>query len=292
MKIIVGLLISSLGWSQQINGVLSAATHHSAASFTGVGDIASGAIAYWGLRAYSAAKRGTKVANLCDASDVHCADALSDSTTGALVVPSSNPNCTVSNTCTVKILYDQIGTGCSGNCDLSQSTIADRPTLTINCSGFTSQPCMTFASTQAGLNGPTFITSPIAQPITFSAVMKRTSNFTTRMDTLGDGHITMGWESTTNTAFILGGTPFGDATASNSTWHALQGLFSGASSNLTVDGSSNSITTGTTGLSGVFCMGNCFAGTDGTIAEFAPWGSDKSANFAALNSNQHTFWGF
>ena len=81
-------------------------------SYTGPGDVVSGAVAWWGLRAYNgtyAASLG-KLANICTPLDAVCADVNSDTSgnfnlsgTGALLCNNST------SICTVKILYDQSG---------------------------------------------------------------------------------------------------------------------------------------------------------------------------------------
>src|SRR5260221_661617 len=59
-----------------------------AASYTGPGDIVSGAVGWWGLRAYNAASRGNPLANVCTviATIDTCLDFSSDATTGSLLI--------------------------------------------------------------------------------------------------------------------------------------------------------------------------------------------------------------
>jgi hypothetical protein len=83
-----------------------------AAAYKGPDDVTTWQ-AFWSLRAYSAATRGTKLANVCNSTggvDVGCADMLSDAVTGNLVSATiSGITCPGAN-CTVKTLYDQVGT--------------------------------------------------------------------------------------------------------------------------------------------------------------------------------------
>jgi hypothetical protein len=76
------------GWLQIAggNGCNSSIAGGGGGGYTGPGDIAPGAKAWWGLRAYSAAKRGTRAVNVCNVSDVACVDFNTDATTGTLVI--------------------------------------------------------------------------------------------------------------------------------------------------------------------------------------------------------------
>src|SRR5216684_5005777 len=97
----------------------------SGVAFVGSGDIVGGWQVWYGLRAFSAAKRGTKAINVCNVSDVACADFLTDATTGALVVTTvGGSDCSVV-VCIIKTLYDQSGAlACTGACDNTQATIS------------------------------------------------------------------------------------------------------------------------------------------------------------------------
>ncbi len=267
----------------------------SGSSYTGPGDIQSGAKAWWGLRAYSAAKRGTKAVNVCDAADAHCVDALTSATTGNLVIPSSNPDCT-GGACTIKIWYDQSGgTNCgSAACDVTQATIGNRATLAINCIG--SLTCAQGIITNGEYDSTAPITS-LTQPYTLSVVSARTGSFTSEQTVLylRDGGGLVGFSSTTGQAEMFAGS-FVQATAANTTTHAFQAMFNGASSNFYIDGSANTLDAGTNsagGTSNVVLIG--YAGIGyfaGNFFEAGAWAGDKSTNNSSMNSNQHTYWGF
>jgi len=260
------------------------------ASFVGPLDIASGAMACYSLRACSAALRGTKAVNLCDASDAHCADALTDATTGNLIIPTSNPNCSSSG-CTVKTRYDQTGgNACGGSsCDITQATIASRPTLTVNCVGGT-LPCLTWSGSQVlvAANAVSF-----SQPVTMSSVGERTGGSFGNTFGLDNGAEQIGFGTGTNSAFIYAGSLLANTSVPDNAFHALQGLFNSTSSVLYVDGVTTSGDAGSPGSSGnKMCEGNCNNALTGLSVESIIWLSDQSANFSALNSNQHTYWGF
>jgi len=259
----------------------------SAVSYTGPGDIiTTNTLAWWGLRAWSAATRGNAAANVCDSGDAHCVDALTDATTGNLIVPSSNPNCG-SSACTVKKLYDQTAGGnCGGSCDLVQATEANRPVLTTSCIG--SLTCMTWTASQTLLSAAG--TTTVNDPFTFSTVVIRTASGTGNPLIIGveNGQVQLSFFLTANTVFGYGGNAvFG--TAADNSFHAMQMLFNGASANLYIDGTPNTGNDGGTVLAGKLCMS---IGVVGSSTEGGMWSADKSANFSALNSNQHTYWGF
>ena len=55
-------------------------------SYTGPGNVVSGASAWWGLRAYNAADLGNNLINVCNPGDGACVNMVSSASTGALVV--------------------------------------------------------------------------------------------------------------------------------------------------------------------------------------------------------------
>lgn len=266
--------------------------------YTGPGDVVSGAVAWWGLRAYSTAAAGAKAANICNSLDAACADinSLSNGNFDTTTAQGSPLNCgSTGGVCTVKTLYDQTGANkCNSNtspCDLTQSTIALRPVLTFSCSG--SLPCMTWTITQT-IKSATGI-SAAAQPISISAVSERTGSTTSFSDiTSGDpsGGTQFGFASTTNTALLYGGSVATKSSVNDNAIHAMQGLLNGASSVIYVDGSSSNVSAGTNAPSSSFCMGNCNNGLAGISMEAGWWSGDKSASFSSMNSNQHSYWGF
>lgn len=294
MRILIAFIFAALCHGQALFRLQNVTT--GAAAYSGAGDVVTtNWLGYWSLQAFSAAKRGTKVANVCDAADAHCADMLTDATTGNPIVPSLNPNCSVSGNCTVKTLYDNTGAlACTGGiaCDLTQATIASRPTLSINCVG--TLPCMTFTATQS-LTGPN-LGAAYSQPLSVSVVGERTGNFTSFGDLGGvsGGNIQIGFVNSANTAFSYAGT-VGTAAATDSAYHAIQSLVNGASSTIYIDGSSTALSIGANGIlvTTPFCIGSsCGNGLTGNSFEFGAFSVDKSANFSALNSNQHTRIGF
>jgi hypothetical protein len=273
-------------------GVVPLAT----AGYTGPGDVTSGAAMWWGLRAYSAATRGTKVANVCNASDSTCADISSDPTTGNLVCTSIGGTACSAGTLTVKTLYDQTnGSNCGGGvCDVTNATIANRPVLTPNCIN-TSFYCLSFtASSSQSLRTAGSYTK--SQTFSGSVVAERTAAFTASGSILGantSGTPQIFFNSAANQVALYSGTVSTAETASDSSFHAFQALFNSTSSILRVDGSSfGSLSVGSTGFATSPVVGGGTNLLTGRFVEAGWWGSDTSTNFATLNSNQHAYWNF
>lgn len=239
----------------------------SAVAFQGPGDVAT-YIVYYSLRAYSAAKRGNPVANICNSTggvDVLCADATSDAVTGATVIPGSVSSFCPGAVCTVKTFYDQtVGLACTGGttCNLTQATVATRPVLTASAIGTSPALQFTAASSmqmQSANNGPSG-----AQPYTMTAVARRlgatgtnTGLFATTVQT---GFI---WANAVNTVSIYaGGGAQLLATAADASAHAFQGVLNATSSSINVDGTLTNPATsiGTATLNGPLNIGNNTSG--------------------------------
>src|SRR6185437_11999194 len=143
------------------------------ASYSGPGDLVSGALAWWGLRGYSSSYHG-KAINIIRASDSSSTD-IDILASGALDVATASTFC-ASTTCVVDELYDQTGDGFN----LLQSDGRFQPSLAFNCIG--SLPCLSFAPTGGSGGNPQFITSVAttsqSKPITYSVVAERTGDVT------------------------------------------------------------------------------------------------------------------
>jgi hypothetical protein len=102
-------------------------------NYTGEGDLVLTGLtphAWAGLRSFSSQVCGKPAINVCwpnGAGPEQCTDFSTSATTGQLVVTAiSGHNCTSAGECTIKIFYDQIGTDCSGPCNWTQATVANR----------------------------------------------------------------------------------------------------------------------------------------------------------------------
>jgi hypothetical protein len=269
--------------------------------FVGAGDTVAGAAAYWGLRAYTTATRGNKLLNVCNSTggvDVGCADLFSDATTGILASATvSGITCPGAN-CTVKIAYELTGnTGCIGGlpCNVSQNTVATRPTLSSSCVG--SNPCIVCHGTTSALASGS-VNSSTAQPYTLSSVAKRTGSFTALQSAIAAGsNAVLGFGGSANTSLLFGGSSF-TAAATDSAFHAMQGVVNNTSSVLTTDGVDQTGTAGTnaTGTASFFLCDDGFGGSDamtGQLLEAGLWSSGfTSGQRTSMNSNQHSTWGF
>lgn len=275
--------------------------------FVGAGDLTITATvqAYWGLRAWTSATRGNKLINACNSTggtDVGCGDMFSDATTGILASATIGGITCPGANCTVKTIYDISGqTNCSSAvCDLTQATVANRPTLGI--SGVNSRPCMQFtaASSQSLVNSTNFAPVSATQPFTVSYVADRTGATGAIGNVIESGaSIQIGFFSSANTIFeYAGGSVASLGSVTDSTFHAVQNILNGASSVIYVDGSSNSVSAGANPWGSILTMGGS-AGTGNKltacVTEVSIWhGGFSSGDNSTVNANQHgsSGWNF
>jgi hypothetical protein len=260
------------------------------ASYTGPGDCSgcvTSAFAWGGLRAFSAAKRGSNAVNACNSTgggDV-CVNLVTDAVTGALVAQSVNGGTCPGTNCTVHTIYDQSGnTNCSGPaaCDWVQATVANRPTLDANCIG--SLPCMTFGSPKRLLAG---IIAAQAQPFTVSLVvnMNAADNFVSAFVSGAEVDAL-----TPNTTRIFAGASLA-VTVAAGTFHGVQSVFNGASSDVNVNGTSNTGAAGSGSLtvnSNLSLGDTVFAGKMIEVGIFLS--AFSTAQSVAENTNQQGYW--
>jgi hypothetical protein len=275
------------------------------APFQGAGDIVASADWWYGLRAYSAAKRGNAAISICEPTGVTCVDWGTDAVTGNLV-HGTNPggtDCTSVNTCTIAKIYDQTqGNKCAGatSCDLVGSgTNANRFTFTWNCQN--GHPCLKRTGGSAGIipaqSSPAY---SVTFPSTVTGVGLRNS-------TSGSGNtffqftsVYFAWDSSANLFDIYAGT-FVQTAASDAAIHAMIGIYNGASSVLDVDviGGTTGNAGGATSGAGIYIWsdstginnppnGNFYEGGLWPIA-FTGGGGAQQSN---MLSNMRTYWGF
>jgi hypothetical protein len=262
-------------------------------AYSGPGDAVSGAKSYWGLRCYNTAYTGN-VADVYAPSDAShtlltcSAGGIINETVQALAT-------TCASSCTVKTLYDQSGAGnCSGACNLTQATIANRPAFVTNCVG--GKPCMTFTAAAPTLMQSAVIAGGFSQANTIVTTYKSTA--------VAQGWIIIG-QSLFAGVFAGGGSNylaswansgFVSGTASDNAFHAAQVVQNGASSSINVDGSQvDASNPGTGGYDNGPCVGaKCDTAEpfDGQITELGVWAGFSGGNITAMNSNQHSYWGF
>ncbi len=295
LRLLLGVLVSTALHGQILLPILGG--NSAAAPYSGPGDIvSSNAIAWWGLRAYSAATAGSAAANVCTPVDAACADLSTNATTGDLVVTTiGGSDCSIV-VCTIKKLYDQTqGSKCSSaTCDIAQPVESDRPILSVNCVG--GKPCIIWTSGNLLVTGTGY--ANIAS-LSVSSVAERTGGATNYSNVtawdMSSGDFQFLFSNSANTMLLYAGNTTLTAAANDNAFHAMQGHYNGASSALYIDGSNTAGNSGSNSLSDThqFGMGVVTGnGLIGKIAEAGWWSGDKTASFSALNTNQHAYWGF
>lgn len=270
----------------------------SAAAFVGVGDVVA-TWAAWGscARVFTAAQATTST-SLCDLVDTSSRAAvictLRGSSTGFVdlagsyctggLTPAAKCAAATGGVCAVAKVYDQTG----NSRDWTRAD-GNQPTLTFSAvGGLPGLTCTNAAASQ--MNSPSFT---IAQPYSVSVVAKRTGSTGTITSILGEnsgGSINFGYAASVNTANLSSPTAL-TATASDSAFHAMQGVANSASSELVVDGASTSGNSGTTGITvGVrICRSSAGNSIDGQVMEVGVWsGALNATQYGNINTNQHS----
>lgn len=277
-----------------------------AGGYVGPGDIVSGAIAWWGLRAYSAAyaSGNGKIVQLSRTSDSQSCDFLSlsngnlgNSGTCSGGFSGSFTSFCTSTTCTVLTLYDQSGgNNCaSAACNLTNHS-GNHVGFALSCFG--SLPCM-----QSNSGNVTYLENTSAptdsQPITLTLVAERTSNFTTQEGGIffGGGGVSFDeilFPNVTNQVAAYGGTSQINFTAANSVLHSLLVVLNGASGVFNVDGTvSTNQNFGSQGSHGNFSLPFDTATVlDGNFTEAGAWNvAFNSTQYGNVCHNEITYWG-
>jgi hypothetical protein len=256
--------------------------------YTGPGDIASGAAAWWGLRGYNAAySTGSNPA--CDLVDQAGANPITINilSNGSLDVASINTWVAANSVTTIKLtkLYDQ-----TGNANhVSQATLGNMPVISLSVIGSLPAILYNFVNSQS-LQGSTLPVS--AYPLWGSYVAERIGNTIANNMVIqhSGGNAELGFRNSANTVYSYAGLVL-TATANDNSFHAVQSLISGVDSDsLYVDGSNTTGDAFTSAPLGHVIVGN--SAMDGYICEAGLWGSDQTTHNSAMNSNQHTYWGF
>ena len=200
------------------------------ASYIGPGDLFPDAEFWGGLRGYNSISAATNMPAINVRRDSDNADmdivVLND---GTLDVATATTFASGANLF-VTTLYDQSGFGLNA----IQGTNATQPQLHLSGGPASSLPYMSFNGSQflrasGALTGNTGSTSFMSQ---------RTANFTTLQSVAGClSGIGVGHPAVANEVYSYAGT-LTTATAIDSTWHAVQTTYNGASSIIMVDGSS------------------------------------------------------
>lgn len=261
------------------------------AAYVGPGDIVGSAVGWWGLRAYNVAyATGSNPAiDVVDAATGLTTTTINILANGSLDVATIAG---LGYAVKVKKLYDQTGNGFH----MTQATLATMPALVL--SGLGSLPVMRFAGAQQ-LNVGTMLA--LAQPVTLSSAVKFLAAPGLQLylhSQPGAADFLIVRPTSANTLQIFSGGNSGSATVSDDSFHALQAVFNGASGDINVDGSVNTVNTGAgaTSFNNSFFLGAYMGSSgylEGDVVETGRWDSAfTSGNSTSMSSNQHTYWGF
>jgi len=267
--------------------------------YTGPGDIVSGATAWYGLRAYSAAivNAGTQaLVSLRRASDSHTCDIIVSASGGL----GKTANCSTggdngtavatwcnSTTCYVTMAYDQSGNGFN----LAQATTGNQPQLAFSCIG--SLPCLERPLAAATYLAGSYAGLAISAPQSFSAVVNvyNTANadFICASETTANG---ISNASSSNEFSVSGANSYVTSGAETSgVAHAIQGDVNGASTFINVDGTTTTGSTTSRSTSGDFAINGAGNVVD-YIGECGMWPlAFTSTQAGNLCHNQYQYWG-
>lgn len=243
----------------------------SGSSYTGPGDIVSGAFAWYGLRGYSAAySTGSNPA--IDVVDQAGANPLTANilSNGRLDVASISAWVTANSVTTIKVtkLYDQTGNARH----IVQATLANMPVL--NLTGFGSLPALVYVGANSERLS-TASTYTMAQPLTLSGVYNHTASASTT-EVFGfanrpiiahtGSNLTRGLNPTTSLA---------SQTKNDGSWNTVHAVNDGAASALYVDAAQ--LVTGTT--------------AGGASAQPIAIGMNSFSNYPTMSAVELGIWG-
>jgi hypothetical protein len=183
-------------------------------------------------------------------------------------------------------VYDQSG---NGN-HLVQATAGEQPQLMPIC--LNSLPCLMFNSSGGYMLLQDSSAVSVSQPFTYISVAERIGAFTAENGLFSTANSANSFFYTSANTFGVYGGLLPTVTASDSSWHVLQAVFSGASGVLTVDATQATKNTGTIATGGIISMGS-FNGNaiDIYLSEGGIWPSALSgANQTAECHNAYLYW--
>jgi len=253
-----------------------------AVTYQGPGDIVSGALAWWGLRAYDASKIGSaairvKRPDTTQQDILIAADGIID----------VNDAFFTGGPYDIVKLYDQSGNGK----DIDVAVVGGTyPLLLLNDNG--TLPAIHTLSAMESTNS----SADEAQPVSVSVVTRRESfsGSSNQITQFGTSGLVIQFAATANGVNLYAGVDSAPVAASDAVTHALAGLFDDAASKISVDGT---VTTGLApgaGSSGAGPFRFPRHAPTGVVKswECGYWGTDISGDFAALSAQQHAIWSF
>jgi hypothetical protein len=274
-------------------------------AYVGPLDVKAGATAWWSCaRVVSAAKALTST-SLCDlvqgsggASPGTAVCTLRGSTSGFVdlsaycpgsLTPAAACAAVTGGVCNVSKAYNQITPGTH---DVVNATAASQPVLVF--SSLNGLPGLKGTSA-AGNNLTESSSITNADPVSFSAVGIRTSNFTTAQYLVGNLSFSIysfGFSATTNVAQLIGSSTItSGATATNNTYIAMQAVTGNGTAAINIQGTDTTGTTGVTnGVDTLRIMRSLGGGSlDGTFMEGGIWNGTgfSSTDRTNMYQNQH-----
>jgi len=259
--------------------------------YTGPGDVTT-FVVWYGLRAYSAAYAASlgPCIGLVDQAGAN-AITINVLANGDVDVASVSTWVTAHSVTTIRVsdLFNQASAGHT----LHQGTLAAMPVLGLSVLG--SHPAIQNTTTTDVVDAGGTLTQ--AQPLTISTVAERTSlNGTGLQVIFGNQSVdpSVGYHGA-NTAILFAGSFSADVTATDSVFHAFQGVFNGASSSLMVDTTANTgLNPGTDGISsnGMMINNGSFPSIQNFLEAGLISGAASGTIQTNLNSNQKTYWGY
>ena len=239
-----------------------------------------GAVAWWGLRAYSRASRGMNAVRIRRTSDNAEQDfrtldsgALDRAAIGTFLSSTTGQFVT---------WYDQVGTN-----HATQATAANQPD--VNLSGIGSLVTGDF-------NNHALVTSNItqSQPNTWSFVAKNIASGAQSepVSESGSNELT-GYGTAANQAYLYAGTQT-FVSCSDGAWHARQAVYNGAASDNNIDGAATTQNAGSLALANTVRIGGRVGSAFlGSMPEIGLWFSAfTSTQSSNVSANQHAYWGF
>lgn len=301
VAVVLALIVLLCGWQSRDSNYNKSVTA-GGASYTGPGDVVSGATAWYGLRAYTAAIaaaatqkliniRNIATSETCDVivatnggfgNVANCSGSSSGDTVAVFCAESSS-------SCAVTEAYDQTGNGINA----TQATAADQPALTLSCVG--SLPCMTGTGSAHGWLSSSAMTS-ITQPDTISVVAKFTATNQTYVFTTNNGNQFLSHFTSANKYYCYAGATGLTPTVPDNVLNAVNWTVNNTSSVCNVNGTENSGTSGSA-VTGTFItlMASSNAGAASMVGSFYDGGiwasSFTSTQRTNVCENQQAYWG-
>lgn len=257
-----------------------------AAGYLGPGDIIEAAV-WYGLRAYKSSIAGSAFAIVrLRSSDGTEADFTT--TANGLVNTSSVDAFIAAHGSSISIakLYNQSTASTIAWGDVSSANTGAASLPTYQSSGFPH-----IQNSTGSAIGSTITTSSKNQPLTFTMV------FYNNPDTVGDALLTTGvsvlnWTGANDMVMFAGS--IAAATVTDSVWHSGAFVFNDVTSDLNIDGTTNTLNPGTGGIP--INQDLRFGNSDGNITAWTEGGlyltALSGATMTALSTNAQGFWGY